>query len=443
MNLYALSIAQAAAEIHARRLDSSDLVRACLDRIDAVDGAIGAWAFLDPEHALSQAEAMDAQRAEGGHLGRLHGVPIAIKDIFDTAGMPTEMGSPIHKGRVPRRDAVAVARLKAAGAVIMGKTVTTEFAYFHPGKTRNPHDPTRTPGGSSSGSAAAVAAMMVPGAIGSQTNGSTIRPAAFCGTVGYKPTHGLIPRSGGLLLSRTLDHVGIFTRTVEDAALMAEVMIGQDDGDPDTKPVAVPPLMTLATEEPPTTPRFAFLKTPVWDRAEPQTHEAFAELVESLGESAEEIELPSVADEIHGMHRTIMDVEMARNLRREYEHARDLLSPRLRELLERGHRHPAVEYRRALDEIETINAIVEDVFNEYDVILTPAAPGEAPVGLDATGDPAFCTIWTYLGLPAVTVPLMTGEAGLPMGVQLIARRGYDARVLRTAQWLAGTLDKNA
>lgn len=442
MDLFAMSIAQAATEIRASRLDSAELVRACLDRVNAADGAIGAWAFLDPEHAMSQAKAMDERRASGAQLGRLHGVPIAIKDIFDTGDMPTEMGSPIHKDRTPRRDAAVVARLRAAGAVIMGKTVTTEFAYFHPGKTRNPHDPKRTPGGSSSGSAAAVASMMVPGALGSQTNGSTIRPAAFCGTVGYKPTHGLIPRSGGLLLSRTLDHVGIFTRTVEDAGLMAEAMMGHDAGDPDTKPFAVPPLAKLAAEEPPVAPRFAFLKTPAWERAEKQTHEAFAELVESLGDGVEEIELPSVADDIFGMHRTIMDVEMARALRREYEHARDQMSPKLRELIERGLRHPAIEYRRALDEIETINAIVDDVFNEYDVILTPAAPGEAPLGIEATGDPAFCTIWTYLGLPAVTMPLLTGEAGLPMGVQLIARRGYDARALRTAKWLADTLAKS-
>jgi Asp-tRNA(Asn)/Glu-tRNA(Gln) amidotransferase A subunit family amidase len=443
MNPYELSIAQAAQEIRARRLESQTLVQACLDRVKAVDGDIGAWAFLDPGHALAEAKARDDYRAEGKELGRLHGVPIAVKDIFDTADMPTEMGSPIHKDRMPRRDAVAVARLRAAGAVVLGKTVTAEFAYFHPGKTRNPHDPKRTPGGSSSGSAAAVAAKMAPGAIGTQTNGSTIRPAAFCGVVGFKPTHGLIPRTGALICSRTLDHVGVFARTVEDAALLAEVMMGQDDGDPDTKPFAVPPLAKLAMEEPPVTPRLAFLKTAAWDQAEKQTHEAFAELVESLGQAAEEIELPSVADEIFAMHRTIMDVEMAVNLDNEYRHAKAQLSPKLQELLERGRKHAAYDYRRALDAIAKINEGVDDVFNEFDVILTPSAPGEAPLGIAATGNPAFSTIWTYLGLPAVTVPVLTGEAGLPMGAQLIARRGYDARALRTAQWLAATLAKNA
>src|SRR5262245_24672672 len=210
MNLCSLSLAAAAADIRDGRITSAELVGDCLERIKAVDGQIEAWAFLDPDHALRQAKAADEHRRHGKALGPLHGVPIGIKDIFDTGDMPTELGSPLWAGRTPRRDATAVARLRSAGAVIMGKTVTTEYAYYTPGKTRNPHDPKRTPGGSSSGSAAAVAASMVPGAIGSQTNGSVIRPAAFCGVVGFKPTHGLIPRSGALMLSRTLDHVGLF-----------------------------------------------------------------------------------------------------------------------------------------------------------------------------------------------------------------------------------------
>ncbi len=235
MSLCALSLTEAAIDIREGRITSAELVRDCLKRIDEVDADIEAWAFLDRDHAMRQAEAADAHRKQGRAVGPLHGVPVGIKDIFDTGDMPTELGSPLWAGRTPRRDAAAVARLRAAGAVIMGKTVTTEYAYFTPGKTRNPHDPARTPGGSSSGSAAAVAAHMVPGAIGSQTNGSVIRPAAFCGVVGFKPTHGLIPRSGALLLSRTLDHVGVFARTVEDAALLAEILAGFDEEDPDTR----------------------------------------------------------------------------------------------------------------------------------------------------------------------------------------------------------------
>ncbi|MFZ1103181.1 MAG: amidase, partial [Hyphomicrobiaceae bacterium] len=222
MSLCSLTLTEAAADVREGRVTSAELVSACLQRIDEVDGPVQAWAILDRDHALRQAGAADDHRKEGKATGPLHGIPIGIKDIFDTGDLPTELGSPLWAGRTPRRDAAAVAMLRAAGAVILGKTVTTEYAYFTPGKTRNPHDPGRTPGGSSSGSAAAVAALMVPGAIGSQTNGSVIRPASFCGVVGFKPTHGLIPRSGALILSRALDHVGVFARSVEDAALLAE-----------------------------------------------------------------------------------------------------------------------------------------------------------------------------------------------------------------------------
>ncbi|MBM3732195.1 MAG: amidase [Acidimicrobiia bacterium] len=439
MKPYELTLAQAAFEVREGRLRSTELVRSCLDRIAAADKGVQAWRHLDPEHAMRQAEELDSRRARGQAVGRLHGVPVGIKDLFDTADYPAEYGSPIYAGHTPRRDAACVARLRAAGAVILGKTVTTEFAYFFPGKTRNPHDPKRTPGGSSSGSAAAVAAMMVPGTIGTQTNGSVIRPASYCGVVGFKPTHGLIPRTGAFLLSRTLDHVGTFARTIEDAALLAEIMAGHDEDDPDTRLVATPPLAQTAAENPPLPPRFAFVKTPVCNQAEPTTHAAFAEVVNALGDATGEVELPTIAREIVAMHQIVMDVEMARNLHREYEKARDKLSRQMRELLERGHKHLAFDYRRAVDMIEPINAKVDAVFDEYDAILTPATTGEAPVGLDATGSPVFCTIWTYLGLPAVTLPLLTGPNGLPVGIQLVGRRGNDARLLRTARWLAATL----
>jgi Asp-tRNA(Asn)/Glu-tRNA(Gln) amidotransferase A subunit family amidase len=439
MTPHELSLAQAALEIREGRLKSAELVRSCLDRIETIDGEVRAWAHLDSEHALRQAEELDRRRSAGKPTGLLHGVPVGVKDLFDTFDYPAEYGSPIYAGQTPRRDAACVANLRAAGAVILGKTVTTEFAYFYPGKTRNPHDSRRTPGGSSSGSAAAVAALMVPGAIGTQTNGSVIRPASYCGVVGFKPTHGLIPRTGVFPLSRTLDHVGGFARTVEDAALLAEVMAGYDEDDLDTRAIAAPPLAAVAAETPPLPPRFAFVKSPVWGQAEPTTQTAFAELTDALGEAAAEVELPAIAEQIVPMHQIVMDVEMARNLHREYEKARDKMSRQLRELLERGRKHLAVDYRRAVDMIEPINAAVDAVFDEYDAILTPATTGEAPVGLDSTGSPIFCTLWTYLGLPAVTLPLLTGPAGLPIGVQLVGRRGNDARLLRTARWLAAEL----
>jgi Asp-tRNA(Asn)/Glu-tRNA(Gln) amidotransferase A subunit family amidase len=439
MSLLALTLTEAAGDVREGRATSEELVRDCLARIDEVETTVQAWAFLDRDHAMAQARAADEHRRHGRATGPLHGVPIGVKDIFDTGDMPTEFGSALWAGRTPRRDAAAVAMLRAAGAVIMGKTVTTEYAYYHPGKTRNPHDPERTPGGSSSGSAAAVAAFMVPGAIGSQTNGSVIRPAAFCGVVGFKPTHGLIPRSGALLLSRTLDHVGVFARTVEDAALLAESMAGFDAEDADTRPIARPPLHAVAKSEPPLPPRFAFVRSPAWQHAEPVTGEAFGELVEALGEAASEVELGASFERAIDMHRTIMEVEMAHNFHRDYEKGAGQLSVPLRQIIERGRSRSAMDYTRALAGIDPLNETLAEVFNEYDAILTPAAPGEAPKGLHSTGDPIFCTIWSYLGTPAVTLPLLHAESGMPIGVQLVARRDNDARLLRTARWLVSRL----
>jgi Asp-tRNA(Asn)/Glu-tRNA(Gln) amidotransferase A subunit family amidase len=443
MSLCALSLVEAAAGIRDGRFTSRELVSDCLQRIEEVDGKVEAWAFLDRAYALRQAEAADEHRRHGRELGPLHGVPVGIKDIFDTGDMPTEFGSPLWAGRTPRRDAAAVTRLRAAGAVILGKTVTTEYAYYTPGKTKNPHDPGRTPGGSSSGSAAAVASAMVPGAIGSQTNGSVIRPAAFCGVVGFKPTHGLIPRSGALLLSRALDHVGVFARSVEDAALLAEVLVGFDAEDPDSRPVARPPLLRVAASKPPLPPRLALVRTPAWPHAEPVTAPAFAELAEVLGDAVGEVELNQSFEHAIDMHRIVMAVDMAHNLHRDYEAGADKLSPQLRKLIETGRTYPAIDYVRAVAGAAALNASLDAVFDEYDAILTPAAPGPAPRGLDSTGNPVFCTIWTYLGTPAVTLPLMQAEDGLPLGVQLVARRGNDARLLRTACWLVKTCVRDA
>jgi len=435
MSLSALTLTEAAEDIREGRITSAELVDACLKRIEEFDSKVRAWAFLDRDHAMQQAEAADLYRKQGKAPGALHGVPVGIKDIFDTGDMPTELGSPLWAGRMPRRDAAVVARLRAAGAVIMGKTVTTEYAYLHPGKTTNPHDVGRTPGGSSSGSAAAVAAHMVPGAIGSQTNGSVIRPAAFCGVVGFKPTHGLIPRSGALLLSRTLDHVGVFSRTVEDAALLAETLVGFDEEDPDTRPIARPPLAAVAASEPPLTPRLAFVRSPAWEYALPVAREALAELVEVLGDVVSEVELGASFASVVEMHRRIMEVEMAHNLRRDLERGGDRLSADLRLQIERGRARAAVDYVAAVAGIPSLNAALDPTFDEFDAIVTPAAPGEAPRGLESTGNPIFCTLWTYLGTPAVTLPLLWAPTGMPLGVQLVGRRGGDARLLRTARWL--------
>lgn len=436
-NLHSLSASEAARLIREGVISSGQLVEACLARVREVDEQVQAWTFLDQDYALAQARALDQLRLEGKPIGPLHGVPVGIKDIFDTADMPTENGSVLCAGRTPSRDATAVAMLRAAGAVIMGKTVTTEFAYFSPGKTRNPHNPEHTPGGSSSGSAAAVAMEMVPLALGSQTNGSTIRPAAFCGVLGFKPTHGLISRHGVLTLSRTLDHVGLFARTVEDIALLAEQLVGYDERDPDTRPRARIPFIEVAAGEPPLPPMFAFVKTPHWERTDETTKEGFAELIEDLGERVEEIELFPSAAEAWEWHRTIMDAEMAANLEREYEKGRDRLSEPLRALLARGREVRAIDYQRARSRIQPMYESFVELFEQrYDAILTPAAAGGAPKGLASTGDPSFCTLWTLCGMPAVSVPLLQSANGLPIGVQLVGPRDGDARLLRTARWLA-------
>jgi Asp-tRNA(Asn)/Glu-tRNA(Gln) amidotransferase A subunit family amidase len=417
-------------------LTAEELVQACLERIHQLEPTVQAWQFLDEEHAFAQARAADERKRSGQAVGALNGIPVGIKDIIDTADMPTENGTVLHKGRTPRADAAVVARMRAAGAVIMGKTVSTECAYFSPGKTRNPHNPEHTPGGSSSGSAAAVAAAMVPLALGSQTAGSTIRPAAFCGVYGYKPSHGLIPRTGVLQLSRTLDHIGLFARGIDDLALLAEELVGYDEGDPDTRLRARIPFQAISAEEPPIPPTLAFIKTPHWERVDADAKEAYAELIEALGDRVEEVDLFPSASEAWDLQKIIMEAEMASNLEPLWVGGKDKLSERLRGLMERGRDTRVVDYQRALRRVAPMAESFDELFMErYDAILTPPALGTAPKGLGATGDPVFCVLWTLLGLPAVTLPLMSGANGLPLGVQLVGRRNFDARLLRTARWV--------
>jgi Asp-tRNA(Asn)/Glu-tRNA(Gln) amidotransferase A subunit family amidase len=323
----------------------------------------------------------------------------------------------------------------------MGKTVTTELAVYTPGKTRNPHDPERTPGGSSSGSAAAVAAFMVPVAIGTQTNGSVIRPASYCGVCGYKPTYGLISRHGVLQLSRPLDQVGVFARTVEDAALIAEQLMAFDDRDPDLRARARLKLTETVSEEPPLPPRLAFVKTPVWDQADEDTKAAFAELVEHLGEHVGEGELPAIFNEAVAWHRTIMEADLARSFEKEYARGKDRLSSTLREMIERGQKVLAVDYNRAVDRIPVLNGMIEEIFEWHDAILTPASTGEAPMGLETTGSPIFCTLWTLCGMPTISLPILQGPHGMPMGVQLVGPKFDDAKLLRTARWLVDFVAK--
>lgn len=430
-----LSATEASGKIRNGEITSEELVRACLDRIEEFESTIGAWAHLDPDYVLEQAKRADTERARDLAVGPLHGVPVGVKDIIDTADFPTENGTVLHAGRTPAEDATLVSRLREAGAVIMGKTVTTELAVYAPGKTTNPHDATRTPGGSSSGSAAAVSAFMTPLAVGSQTNGSIIRPASFCGVYGYKPTHGRISRHRVLAQSHHLDTMGVFARTLGDLALIAEVLMAYDDRDPDMRTIARPVISATLAEAPPIEPKFAFVRTPVWDRAGDATKDAFRELIEHVGEQVDIVNLSPTFDNAHETHRTIYCADLAKSFAKLYDDGKDKLSAKLVDMIEEGQKTLAVEYNAAVDRIAAFNDELDGIFDEYDAILTPSAGGEAPVGLDSTGDPAFCTIWTLCGVPALNLPLMQGCNDMPVGVQLVSRKGDDARLFRNAGWL--------
>jgi len=436
-----LDALEARDRIRRGEMSAADYTRALLARIAEREPKIGAFAHVDPQRMLAEADACDLRHRTGRETGPLGGLPVGVKDIIDTRDYPTENGTVLDSGRRPTRNAVVVDRVRMAGGVLAGKTVTTELAYFHPGGTRNPAAPDSTPGGSSSGSAATVAAGMLPLAIGTQTTGSVIRPASFCGVVGFKPTHGLIPRTGILRQADPLDTVGVFARSVADAALLADALAGYDPGDDATRPEPVPRLLETALQDPPVTPAVAFVRSRTWERADEDTRSGFEELAAALGPACEEVALPDVFDEAMPAHATLMNAGFARNFAPYEARGADRLSDRIRAAIAKGRDVSAVDYLAALDWRTSLNAGLEQLFERYDVILTPAAPGEAPKGLETTGDPIFNGTWTLLGVPAITLPLLQGANGLPIGVQLVARRGDDARLLRVARWLKRTVDE--
>ena len=436
MTLESLGICEAAVLLEKGNISSLEMVNDCLKRIAQYDESIQAWAWIDAEHARKQAIHLDGIRSQGKPLGRLHGVPIAIKDIIDTAMIPTEHGSAIFSGRIPKSNAILVDRLLQQGAIMMGKSVTTALATFVPGKTTNPHNSAHTPGGSSSGSAAAVASYMTPGAIGTQTNGSVIRPAAFCGTVGYKPSFGLIPRTGVLRQSPFLDQIGVFSRSVEDAALLAEVMMGPDGIDTYCLPQHAPQsLHRICSQEPPLPPKFAFVKTAAWDQADNDTKEGLAEVVDSLDEQVTEVTLSHSFSSAWDDIRLINEAEIAAWYGPMYRNAKDQLDPINIAQIESGLSVSANRYIEAMGQRSHLNGILDEIFDEFDAIICPSAVGAAPAGIDATGDPVFCSPWTLCGVPAVTLPLLQGNNGLPIGVQVVGANLDDGRLLRTARWL--------
>ena len=425
-------------------ITSEELVKSYIEEIKKKEKDVGAWEFFDEEIAITQAKNLDLLHQSGNH-GDLHGIPVGVKDIFDTADMPTADGTEIHKKNPSLNDCTVVSKLKQAGAVIMGKTVTCELAYYSPGKTKNPNDLKRTPGGSSSGSAAAVSSHMVPLAVGSQTNGSIIRPASYCGVVGYKPTKGLISRHLVLQVSRQLDQVGIFSNSVEDAALISEQIVGYDKQDPDTSLNPKPKLLDACQQKPPMEPIFAYIKLPFMNDLEDDSRKGFEEIKDEikskLNGKIDEVELPEGFNKIPEWHKIIMESDMANSFSKEYKSSKDKLSDKIVEAIERGMKYTSIEYNEAVSKIDIANIYFKQFFHDYDAILTPSATGEAPLGIEYTGNPIFCTIWTYCGMPSISLPLLQGKNGLPVGVQLVSSLFDDERLFRNANWLTNKIKK--
>lgn len=420
--LHKLTASEAARRLAAKEITSEALVRACLEHIAAREPEVQAWAFLDREAALGQARAADAQPGRG----LLHGLPVGVKDLIDTVDMPTTYGSPIYSAHRPAWDAPCVALTRAAGGIVLGKTVTTEFAVMHPGKTRNPHDIRHTPGGSSSGSAAAVADCMVPLAFGTQTAGSIIRPAAFCGVVGYKPSFGLISRVGVKALSDTLDTVGTIARTVPDAALFAAALTGRNE------------LLIDDRTSPAAKVRVGICRTYEWRHAQPEMMNALESAARTLaaaGAQVREITLPADYAQLVEAQTDIMFAEQAQSLAHERLAHWALISPRLQGILEAGLKVSIERHDAALALARSCRRALNTVFAECDVLLAPSAPGAAPRGLEMTGDPLFNRMWTLLHTPCVNIPVAASASGLPLGLQVVGAIGNDARTLAAAHWL--------
>ena len=407
-------------------LTSASLIEEALARYTATEPAIHAFAWLDADRARRAARASDERRRGGAPSGRLEGVPVGVKDIFDTADIPTEHGCKAFAGRTPRQSAAVIRAIEAAGAIVLGKTVTAELAYLTPGPTRNPWDLTRTPGGSSMGSAASVAARVVPAAVGSQTNGSTIRPAAYCGVVGFKPTRARISLEGALVFSETLDHAGVIATSVRSAALFASILAGDAERAP-TAPARVPRLAALRTNE--------------WEHASDALVARFQEDIDALAAAGGAIEWPkppALLEETQRIIRTVMLYEGARSILPQVAGRERLVSPFARERLAEGARIDDATYRRAMDERARLIDELRSWAAPYDAILTPPTTGEAPTA-ESTGDPRFCSRWSLTGAPAITIPTGLGPHGLPLGMQLVAAPGEDDRLVAAALWAEAQL----
>ncbi|HEY5900756.1 MAG TPA: amidase [Burkholderiales bacterium] len=423
MALNQLTAAEAAKRLAAGEITCEALARDCLDRIAEREAAVHAWACVDRDRALEQARALDRLPRRS----RLHGMPFGIKDVIDTADLPTEYNSPIYRGHRPKADAACIALLKEAGALILGKTVTTEFANNHPAETLNPHNPAHTPGGSSSGSAAAVADFMVPLALGTQTGGSVIRPAAYCGVYACKPSYGSISRIGLKFDAESLDTIGVFGRSVEDLALALEPLTARP----------APDFHSITTN-----PRVGLCRTPRWRDADEATQanlEAAARRLSNAGAQVFNFELPAGSDQLFDKHRVIMGYENARALAWEYFNHGDKLSASLKPRLDEGWRVTRAEYDAMREHSRRCRRALADSMRELDFLLTPSAPGEAPDSLASTGNPVFNRAWTLFGVPCVTIPHGKGPRGLPLGVQVVGAYDADTALLAWARWASERL----
>jgi amidase len=415
-----------AAAVNDGKVTCEAVTRACLDRIAAREPEVHAWAHCDPDQAIAAARELDKRGAKGP----IAGVPFGVKDIIDSEDMPTEWGTPIHRGRQPERDAACVALSRKAGGLLLGKAVTTEFANLHPGPTRNPHDLNRTPGGSSSGSAAAVADFMVPIAIGTQTTGSTTRPASFCGIIGYRPTWGDMRLHGVMEASASVDTLGILARSVDDVALYRDVLLG------------IPP---VAIEKPGRPLRIGFCRTHNWDAVEPSTQKSLEDAAQTLaraGADVRDVEMPPEFAGLNAAHRTITGFEFVRTFTWEIEHHWDEISETLRGgRLADGLSCSLETYYEAKVLAERCRGEADAVFADYDILLTASAFGEAPLGWNAfVGVPVF-QMWTMLHVPSITLPVFKGPNGMPVGAQLISRRRDDRGLFAAAQWVQERLTK--
>ena len=430
-----LSAYELSLKLKSGEISSIDLCKSYIDRIKKFEKDVKAWQFFDEKLLLEKAEEADDYRKSGKPLGPLHGMPIAIKDIIGTYDMPTECGTVFRKKKSSSQDSEIVNLLKNAGGIVMGKTVTCELAYIHPSKTRNPHDYSRTPGGSSSGSAAVVASYMSHLSIGSQTGGSVIRPASYCGVVGYKPSYGLISRSGVLKVSDKLDTIGVFGRSVKDVALLAKSLIRKDLYDASTIYFSSDRMLDVCEEKLEFDPKFIFYKTKNWKNINKKSQEAFEFLIKSFKKNIEIYDEPSYFKEIPKYHQIIHEVDMANNFQVYYDKDKSKLSKEMNDAISRGLKYSAKDYSYAIDFMKQSYESYKEVFEDYYGILTPSSNGVADKGLGSTGSADFQKIWTYLGLPAISLPLLTGENDLPLGLQLVGNKFDDLRFLGTAKWL--------